>query len=70
MLLMIHCTAALASFSDSISFYFRNGVLTQIESVVSGANVLCRPYQVIPGNDQNTSPTNQKTAGGYLERTS
>ena len=26
--------------------------------------------QVIPGNDQNTSPTNQKTAGSKLERTS
>ena len=27
-------------------------------------------YQVIPGNDQNTSSTNQKTAGSNLERTS
>ena len=27
-------------------------------------------YWVIPGNDQNTSPTNQKTAGSKLERTS
>ena len=27
-------------------------------------------YQVIPGNDQNMSPTNQKTAGSKLERTS
>ena len=26
--------------------------------------------QVVPGNDQNTSPTNQKTAGSNLERTS
>ena len=26
--------------------------------------------QVIPGNDQNTSPTNQKTAESNLERTS
>ena len=26
--------------------------------------------QVIPGNDQNTSPTNQKTVGSNLERTS
>ena len=26
--------------------------------------------QVVPGNDQNTSPTNQKTAGSKLERTS
>ena len=25
---------------------------------------------MIPGNDQNTSPTNQKTAGSKLERTS
>ena len=24
---------------------------------------------MIPGNDQNTSPTNQKTAGSKLERT-
>ena len=27
-------------------------------------------YQVIPGNDQNASPTNQKTAGSTLKRTS
>ena len=27
-------------------------------------------YQVIPGNDQNASPTNQKTAGSKLARTS
>ena len=27
-------------------------------------------YQVIPGNDQNASPTNQKTAGSKLDRTS
>ena len=27
-------------------------------------------YQVIPGNDQNMSPTNQKTAESKLERTS
>ena len=27
-------------------------------------------YQVIHGNDQNTPPTNQKTAGSNLERTS
>ena len=27
-------------------------------------------FQVIPGNDQNTPPTNQKTAGNKLERTS
>ena len=27
-------------------------------------------YQVIPGNDQNTSLTNQKAAGSNLERTS
>ena len=27
-------------------------------------------FQVIPGNDQNMSPTNQKTAGSNLERTS
>ena len=26
--------------------------------------------QMIPGNDQNTSPTNQRTAGSKLERTS
>ena len=26
--------------------------------------------QVIPGNDQNTSPTNQKTTGSKLGRTS
>ena len=27
-------------------------------------------FQVIPGNDQNTSPINQKTAGSKVERTS
>ena len=27
-------------------------------------------FQAIPGNDQNASPTNQKTAGRKLERTS
>ena len=27
-------------------------------------------YQAIPGNDQNASPTNQKTAGSKLDRTS
>ena len=27
-------------------------------------------FQVIPGNDQNTSPTNQETTGSMLERTS
>ena len=26
-------------------------------------------YQAIPGNDQNASPTNQKTAGNKLDRT-
>ena len=26
--------------------------------------------QAIPGNDQNASPTNQKTAGSKLDRTS
>ena len=26
-------------------------------------------YQAIPGNDQNASPTNQKTAGSKLDRT-
>ena len=29
-----------------------------------------RFYQVIPGNDQNTSPTNQRTIGSKLQRTS
>ena len=29
-----------------------------------------RSNQVIPGNDQNMSPTNQETAGSNLERTS
>ena len=29
-----------------------------------------KTFQVIPGNDQNTTPTNQKTAGSNLERTS
>ena len=28
------------------------------------------PYQAIPGNDQNARPTNHKTAGSKLERTS
>ena len=27
-------------------------------------------YQAIPGNDQNASPTNQKTTGSKLNRTS
>ena len=27
-------------------------------------------YQAIPGNNQNASPTNQKTAGSKLDRTS
>ena len=27
-------------------------------------------FELIPGNDQNMSPTNQKTAGSNLERTS
>ena len=27
-------------------------------------------FQAIPGNDQNASPTNQKTAGSKLDRTS
>ena len=27
-------------------------------------------YQAIPGNDQNASPTNQKTPGSKLDRTS
>ena len=26
-------------------------------------------FQVIPGNDENTTPTNQETAGSKLERT-
>ena len=36
----------------------------------SEGTVKTREYQVIPGNDKNTSPTNQKTAGSELERTS
>ena len=32
-------------------------------------SVMSKFLQVIPGNDQNTSPTNQKTAGSKLERT-
>ena len=28
------------------------------------------PYQVIPGNDQNTIPTNQGATGSKLDRTS
>ena len=31
---------------------------------------IVRSPQVLPGNDQNISPTNQKTAGSKLERTS
>ena len=33
-------------------------------------NTVLVPFQVILGNDQNTSPTNKKTAGSRLERTS
>ena len=33
-------------------------------------SVSCRGYQMVPGNDQNTSPTNKETAGSKLKRTS
>ena len=32
--------------------------------------VITEPIQAIPGNDQNASPTNEKTAGSKLDRTS
>ena len=76
MLLMIYCTAALTSFSDSISYitylflewriaaYSKNPYLGTLSFEGQFA------IQAIPGNDQNASPTNQKTAGSKLERTS
>ena len=34
-----------------------------LEHLYAGNNRNRANFQVIPGNDQNTSPTNQKTAG-------
>ena len=41
-----------------------------VEGVIGTNSVFERAYQAIPGNDQNASPTNQKTAGSKLDRTS
>ena len=37
---------------------------------MQGAAHITMTFQAIPGNGQNASPTNQKTAGSKLERTS
>ena len=38
--------------------------------VITYIMIMIAHYQTIPGNDQNASPTNQKTTGSKLDRTS
>ena len=45
-------------------------LLLQIASFELAFNLPYLTCQVFPGNDQNTSPTNRKTAGSKLERKS
>ena len=51
-------------------FLFQRSKSTLRFSVALWFRNLAIHIQAIPGNDQNASPTNQKTAGSKLERTS
>ena len=47
-------------------------VLNSLNMWIRCKVILCsiKSIQAIPGNDQSASPTNQKTAGNKLDRTS
>ena len=54
--------------SDKL-FKFNCNPVTQYQNVEKGIQSISF-YQVILGNDQNTSPANQRTDGSKFERTS
>ena len=58
----------MAEILQSLSYKVCSTPLPKFVATESSVRIL--GYQVIPGNDQNKSPTNQKTAGSKLERTS
>ena len=53
-----------------VIFYKSSKVTLKLKDYVSFISGSSSINQVIPGNDQNTSPTNQKTDGSKLERAS
>ena len=70
---MVPCTRDSAENSNFVSWGGQLGIREQSLLPNSKFDLqinLNLRNQVIPGNDQNTSPTNQKTAGSKLERTS
>ena len=54
---------------DGYVLELRSGEIYALEDQTKAENISVL-FQAIPGNDQNASPTNQKTAGSKLDRTS
>ena len=68
---ILYVVDAFGNIKTKIQIFMDSAVsYSQDHKHLSSIYIVWRAIQAIPGNDQNTSPTNQKTAGNKLDRTS